>query len=47
MTLGELGGKIPPSFLVNINFERFAKENGFEPLDFDGGNINNNEKKNV
>ena len=41
LTLGELGGKIPPSLLVNIDFEKFASANGFELIDFEG-NINNN-----
>lgn len=36
MTLGELGGKIPPSLLINVNFEKFAKENGFDPIDYEG-----------
>lgn len=35
LTLGELGGKIPPSLLVNVDFEKFAKENGFEPLELE------------
>lgn len=36
VNLGELGGKVPPSLLVNINFEKFAKENGIDLLNFDG-----------
>ena len=35
LTLGELGGRIPPSLLVNVSFEKFAKENGFDTLDFE------------
>ena len=42
LTLGELGGRIPPSLLVNVSFEKFARDNGFEPLDFDGNNSNIN-----
>ena len=33
MTIGELAGLVPSSLLVNVDFERFAKENGFEPID--------------
>lgn len=29
VTLGELGGRIPPSLLVNVNFEKFAADNDF------------------
>ena len=42
LTLGELGGRIPPSMLVNVSFEKFAKENGFDLIDFEG---NMQEKK--
>lgn len=35
LTLGELGGRVPPSLLVNIDFDKFAKENGFEPFNFE------------
>lgn len=24
VTLGELGGRIPPSLMINVNFEKFA-----------------------
>jgi len=43
LNMGEMSGKIPASFLVRVNFEKFAKENGFEPLDLEAthsGNIN-------
>ena len=33
LTFGELAGLVPQSLLVNVNFERFASANGFEPLD--------------
>ena len=33
LTVGEIAGKVPESLLVNVSFERFAKENGFEALD--------------
>ena len=33
LTFGELSGLIPQSLLVNVNFERFADANGFEPLE--------------
>ena len=33
LTLGELAGLIPQSLLINVNFEKFSKENGFEPVD--------------
>ena len=36
LTFGELAGLIPQSLLVNVNFERFASENGFEPLEQTG-----------
>ncbi len=36
LTLGELGGRIPPSMLVNVSFDKFAKENGFDLIDFEG-----------
>ena len=33
LTIGELAGQIPQSLLVNIDFEKFSRENGFEPVD--------------
>ena len=33
LTYGELSGLIPQSLLINVNFERFADANGFEPLE--------------
>jgi len=33
LTFGELAGRIPQSLMVNVNFEQFAQENGFEPID--------------
>ena len=30
LTVGEIAGHIPESLLLNVNFEKFAKENGFE-----------------
>ncbi len=33
LTLGELAGLIPSSLLVNVDFEKFSYENGFEPVD--------------
>ena len=33
LTLGELAGLVPQSLLVNVNFEKFSRENGFEPID--------------
>ena len=33
LTLGELAGLIPSSLLLNVDFEKFSVENGFEPVD--------------
>ena len=33
LTFGELAGKIPASLMVNVDFEKFASMNGFEPID--------------
>lgn len=33
LAMAELAGRIPSSYLVDINHEKFAKEHGFEPLD--------------
>ena len=33
LTVGELAGRVPSSLLVNIDFQKFSKENGFEPVD--------------
>ena len=33
LTIGELAGLIPSSLLMNIDFEKFSRENGFEPVD--------------
>jgi len=33
LTIGELAGLVPSSLLVNVDFEKFSKENGFEPID--------------
>ena len=35
MTLGELGGKIPASLLVNVNFEKFAVDNDLSLIGYD------------
>ena len=33
LTIGEMAGLVPQSLLVNVDFERFSKENNFEPID--------------
>ena len=33
LTIGELAGLVPSSLLLNVDFEKFSKENGFEPVD--------------
>ena len=33
MTMGEVAGQIPESLLLNVSFEKFTKENGFEAID--------------
>ena len=33
LTMGELAGLVPSSLLVNVDFEKFSHENGFEPID--------------
>ena len=35
VTLGELGGKIPASLLVNVNFEKFAVDNDLSLIGYD------------
>ncbi len=36
VTLGELAGRVPPSLMVNINFEKFAQDNDFQLIGYDG-----------
>jgi len=36
LAMAELAGRIPSSYLVDINYEKFQKETGFEPLDING-----------
>ena len=33
LTFGELAGQIPQSLLVNIDFEKFVQDNGFESIE--------------
>ena len=33
LAMAELAGRIPHSYLIDINCEKFAREHGFEPLD--------------
>jgi hypothetical protein len=40
-----MGGRIPPSLMVNINFEKFAADNDFQLIGFDGQNPANTSTK--
>lgn len=43
LSFGELAGKIPESLLVNVDFAKFSKANGFETLG-EGINALNSDK---
>ena len=34
--MGEMAGKIPPSMMVNINFEKFAVDNDMQLIGYEG-----------
>ena len=36
VTLGEIGGKIPPSLMVSVNFEKFAQDNDIQLIGYEG-----------
>ena len=38
--MGELAGRIPPSMMVNVNFEKFAGDNEMQLIGFEGGEKN-------
>jgi hypothetical protein len=36
VTMGEMAGRIPPSMMVNINFEKFAIDNDMQLIGYEG-----------
>ena len=36
VTMGELAGRIPPSMMVNINFEKYAIDNDMQLIGYEG-----------
>ena len=36
MTMGEIAGRIPPSLIVNINFEKYAVDNDMQLIGYEG-----------
>ena len=36
VTMGEMAGRIPPSMMVSINFEKFAVDNDMQLIGYEG-----------